>query len=214
MDTTLLYDNHVNDELITEWSKRKTAQHYHPTRVTWWCRNVKHRILYFFNSRKKQKREHHRKMENLYYQDLHDILRGPKNFKDKALAPKNLKGKTLRLISAYHRKIMLDSGQHFGYMEEGPTLYHIIRGRKRREQRTTHYIQLENGQTLETTHKIIRAFRDHFQTKYNLIPCEDTQYQMLITHNEAHTKLCRRSAYGTNNTWRTTYITQSTKSEK
>jgi hypothetical protein len=144
MDTTLLYDKQVNDELITEWSKWKSAQHYYPTRVMWWCRHVKQRIRYFFNSRKKQKKEDHRKMENFYHEVLYDILRGPKNFKDKALELKNIKGKILRLNSAYHRKIMLGSGQHFGYTEEGPILYHIIRGRKRREQRTIHSIHLEN----------------------------------------------------------------------
>jgi hypothetical protein len=84
MDTTLLYDKQFNDDLVIEWKKWTTAQGHYPNKVMWWCRHVKNRLRYFSTIEGGKKREYHKKTENHYYEVVHNILRGPRNFEDKA----------------------------------------------------------------------------------------------------------------------------------
>jgi hypothetical protein len=65
-------------------------------------------------------------MENHYYGVVYDILRGQRDFQDKAIELKMMKRKIVRLNSAYCQQMLLDSGQQNNYVEEEPTLYHII----------------------------------------------------------------------------------------
>jgi hypothetical protein len=134
-----------------------------------------------FNSRR-QKREDYRKLENRYYEVVYDILRGPRDSQDKTIELKRMKGKIVRLNSAYYQHMMLGSGQQNNYIE-GPTQYHIIRGRERREQRTVHSLQTEDGELLVTSRAIPHAFHDRYQQQqHNKIPREDSHYQYLVQH--------------------------------
>jgi hypothetical protein len=65
-------------------------------------------------------------MENHYYDVVYDILRGPRDLQDKEIGLKMTKGKIVRLNIAYYQHIMLVCGQQNNYVEEGPTLYHVI----------------------------------------------------------------------------------------
>jgi hypothetical protein len=162
--------------------KWTTAHGHYPNKVMWWCRHVKHRLRYFFNNRRRQKREEQRKMENHYYKVVYDILRGPKDFQDKAIELRRMKGKIVRLNTAYYQHMMLDSGQQNNYVEEGRTLYYIIRGRKRREHRTVHSLQTEDGQLLVTSRAILHAFHDRYEQQYDKLPREDSHFQVLAQH--------------------------------
>jgi hypothetical protein len=56
-------------------------------------------------------------MENHYYEVVYVILKGPRDFRDKGIELKRMKGKIVRLNSAYYKHMMLDSGQQNNYVE-------------------------------------------------------------------------------------------------
>jgi hypothetical protein len=58
--------------------------------------------------------------------------------------------------------------------------------RKRREQRTVHSLQTEDGHLLVTLRAMLHAFHELYQQQYDKIPREVSHYQVLVQHIKMH----------------------------
>jgi hypothetical protein len=100
--------------------------------------------------------------------------------KDKALKLKQLKANLLRLSSEQRQHVALRSVVHTTARGENTTLYHIIRSRKRQEQRTIKTILQEDDTAVMTTHEIFRAFQTHYETEFAMMHADKISYPTLM----------------------------------
>jgi hypothetical protein len=73
----------------------------------------------------------HRKMKNHLYQCIYDILRTDKPEEEKYQILKKYKAKIVCLNAKKEEKLMLDMENHDKIEDEEPSLFHILKKRKR-----------------------------------------------------------------------------------
>jgi hypothetical protein len=88
-----------------------------------------------------ERNKNHNIMENHLYECLYDILRGEAPETDKYYTLQIYKAKIVNLHSRKRAKILLDTNAHNKMEDEGPTLYHVVQQRRRRELREIREIQ-------------------------------------------------------------------------
>jgi hypothetical protein len=107
-------------------------------------------------------------MEKFYYSAINDVIREPNVDEAKAIILKRLKAKIIQLKSKYYRALQVDVGQS-DRIREGPSLHHLLQGRKRQKQLIIHQVYDQNGTIQKTTVDLLRLFADHMRQKYDHI---------------------------------------------
>jgi hypothetical protein len=79
------------------------------------------------------------------------------------------KAKIVRLHARQIQKVTLDSNAHYK-----PTLFHILKMVNRRETRTIHHVQDQQGSIVTRTQDFLNNFVTHLSQKYGPIPIENT----------------------------------------
>ena len=97
MNTTLLRDNVVQQNLKIQWTKWKTHQKFYPNNVTWWERYVKPMLKRNFQREGTERRRERRTLENFYYAAIYDTLDAPMDPARKAITLKRLKAQITNL---------------------------------------------------------------------------------------------------------------------
>jgi hypothetical protein len=77
-----------------------------------------------------------REMENFYYQCIYDILQDPEKRRRMMADVNKLKAKIVQLHSARMEAVKLDVEDRVTYKDGKASIYHIIKQKSRREQRT------------------------------------------------------------------------------
>ena len=98
-------------------------------------------------------------MESFYYAAIYDILQEPATYTQKITTLKKLEAKIVRLNSTFHQRIVLDTEEHDKTIGENPSLYHILKTRKRQNNRTIKRISDEHCEVHSTSTAIIKAFK-------------------------------------------------------
>jgi hypothetical protein len=108
-------------------------------------------------------------MEHHLYECLYDILRGHAPGKDKLPVLQRYKGKIVLLHSKRRAKILLDTHAQDKMEAEEPSLFHVLKLRRRREDREIQQIQ-DSDCTIYTRHQgIARTFVKHLARKFRPI---------------------------------------------
>jgi hypothetical protein len=68
------------------------------------------------------------------------------------------------------------------YRKEEPSHFHLLREAKRRKQHTVHQITTSASGTLHTSQEILKAFGEHFTTKYDTFTIDQDCKQKLLKH--------------------------------
>jgi hypothetical protein len=108
-------------------------------------------------------------MESFYYATINDILRDEKIGQRKITKLRELKAKIIRLQSQEQQKRLLDIGDADRFQVETPSIYHLMRTRKRQEKRNITNVTDENGKKHDTNGTIIRTFTYHLRKRYGKI---------------------------------------------
>jgi hypothetical protein len=70
-------------------------------------------------------------LKRFYYTSMHDRLHDQRDYQAKASALKLLKAKIVRLHAIHYKTIMVDNGEKDKYNEEEPSLFHILKEKKK-----------------------------------------------------------------------------------
>jgi len=91
-----------------------------------------------------------------------------------------MKSKTTRLHHEEQKRLFLNNADRGRTDDNSPSLYHLIRARKRQERRTVQTIQDRNGVTHTTMADIKHTFKDYMQTKLDIIPADGESLRRLM----------------------------------
>jgi len=166
MNTSLLKDATFKHVIQTHWKKWQTRKKYYPNAVVWWERCVKPMIRHLF-TREGTERKHDRIiLENFYYNAIYKKLNEPTNHETTAITLKHLKAKITRLHHAELRRILLYNGEQDALEGEEPSIYHILKARKRQIARMVTKIMDNNGIEHTTPTTILRTLTEYMGGKY------------------------------------------------
>jgi len=188
MNVTFLNDPHFQHKIQETWETWKRHFKYYPNRVSWWCRYVKRMIQLIFSREGADRRRDRVEMENFYYSAIYDAIREQSSDETRNTTLKRLKAKIIRLNSTHYRALQVDVGEGDRLRGEGPSLHHLLQGRKRKKQRTILHTLDHNGALKTTTVDILRLFTEHMKQKYDRIPTSAESMRRLL-ECELHTVL-------------------------
>jgi hypothetical protein len=118
-------------------------------------------------------------MENFYYEGMYAILQDTHQYEATSTAPRQLKDKIVRLHSTGLRRVVLDNGEHERLAGEKPTLYNLIKMRRRQESRMIREVQDINGNIHTITKDILRTFATFMRSKHGIITVDEKNVKYL-----------------------------------
>ena len=104
-------------------------------------------------------------MENVYYVAIYDILQDTYPHDRASIALHQLKDRTVRVHST--RQVFPDNSEHDRIVGEEPTLYHILKRRRRQESRMINSVHGSNGNKHISTMDILSTFTTFMRSKYD-----------------------------------------------
>jgi hypothetical protein len=86
---------------------------------------------------------------------------------------KRLNAQLVRLSSSYRQRLLVDSAGHDLIAGEHPSLDHLLRNRKRKENRLIRQVVEDNDERHTTSMTILRAFAAHFRQTFQTTESQD-----------------------------------------
>ena len=167
MNTALIDDPHFRDGIKMEWSEWKNHICWYPSILHRWEHHVKRKVKYLFVRERTERKLDCNRMENFYYATIYNILQEPVTYNQKIATLKKMRAKIVWLSSTFHQRTIMDTGEHDKTLGETPSLYHIIKLRKRQNSRTIKRISDEHDKIHSTSMAIIKAFAMYFNENSN-----------------------------------------------
>jgi hypothetical protein len=131
MNVSFLRETNFRSIIQTQWAKWKTHKKYYPNGVMWWGRYIKRIIRHLLINKGTERRRDRLAMETFYYDAIYNILQETTIQESTSRTLKILKASIVRLRHIEQQRIFLDTDKHDRIAEEGPSLYHILKVRKR-----------------------------------------------------------------------------------
>ena len=166
MNTSLLNDATFKHVIQTRW---KNGRHTKNTTLTPWCggRGALNPWYDTYSTGKGTERKHDIIiLENFYYNAICNKLNEPTNHETTSITLKHFKAKITRLHHAELRRILLDNGEQDVLEGEEPSIYHILKARKRQVARMVTKIMDNNGIEHTTPTTILRTLTEYMGGKY------------------------------------------------
>jgi exonuclease III len=182
MNAALLNSNATQSRLAEEWTRWDALKRLYSTRVQWLCRGIKPRIRTFFKREGRARAMEAKEMSEFLYTAIYDLLSSRMDPLEKHGRLQSLKAQLRRLHTTSRGCATMDAGTEDKYGDEEPSLYHLIRATKRRNQRSIHTIKTPEGEILSTTPAILRHFRTHFTSKYGTITTARVSKRWILQH--------------------------------
>jgi len=91
-----------------------------------------------------------------------------------------MKSKISRLHHEEQKRLFLNKADRGRTDDNSPSVYHLIRARKRQDRRTLQTVQERNGVTHTTMADIKHTFKDYMQTKFDIIPVDGENFRRLM----------------------------------
>jgi hypothetical protein len=179
MNVSLLRDKEFYTAMRMMWTKCKLHRKAYPSSVMWWVRNVKSMIKRTFIREEAERRRDRRQMENTYYEAIYEIVASEVGAEVKAILLKKFNAKIMRLNALDNHRFMVDIDRMDVVEDEDPSIFHIIRARKRQQMRLINNVRDDNGVVHTSSVGIVRTFVGHMKKKFSLIPIQQESYERL-----------------------------------
>jgi exonuclease III len=179
LNCKLLPSNYIMETRRTHWTSWKQHRPRYPNPNMWWVRHCKPRLRQMFRHEEAERRSDHRKMENFYYDCIYDLIRVEAPYTGATPALNHLRAKIVNLNSRRLQSTMSDTEASNFLIGEQPTLYQLIRRRKRTTTRLVRSVRDGDGVIQTSPMGIAAAFVTYFQTKYAAIEVDITSVQTL-----------------------------------
>jgi hypothetical protein len=130
----------------------------------------------------------HKELENFYYATIYEIINKTTDNKQTSIALKRIKAQIVRLHNKELQSIFLDNNEQERINEEEPTIYHIIKAKKKRQKARiiTHIID-KHGMEQTNTYEILRTFTEYMRNKFEQIPINETSFREIVKQSQSHT---------------------------
>jgi endonuclease/exonuclease/phosphatase family metal-dependent hydrolase len=180
MKASLLHDRGFCEVLRDRWTKWKTYKRYYPNAVKWWTVYVKGQIKKFFAGEGAVRRQDRLGMENFYYDAMYAAIGGVTNTATLCEILKELKGRIIQSQHGPNQRLLLDTDGQDEQLDETPTLFHLMRQRKRQQSRHIGHVNDSNEKTYTSAREIRRGFTEHLQQTFDTIKVETHSIQALF----------------------------------
>jgi len=176
MNTSLLKDMPFQRKFRTAW--REWAEHIKRYRM--YCTGgyikQKKKIKLLAIREGAERNADRRRLEEFYYTAIYDIVREPAQHSDKMVRLKSIKAKIVRLNNTYRHRVMLNTAEHDRIEGESPTLHHLLKRRKRQENRMISKIRDDSGVTQENSLAKLKAFSTRFLNSFQTNDVQEDFY--------------------------------------
>ena len=179
MNPHLMNDADIKILIRHEFEKWRKYKQYYPDMTIWWERCVKKSLCQLIRRAETERYADHRKMENHLYQCIYDILRTEKPEAKKYEILKRYKAKIVCLHARKMEKLMLDIDKQDKIEDEEPSLFHILKRRKRCKAREIRKIQDLQGNMYTQPQDIIDTFMTHLTQKYEHIDVDENSIAIM-----------------------------------
>jgi exonuclease III len=185
LNISLLDNPEIRDRLRESWNSWKRNSNWYGDITQWWSRSAKKQLRRFFMNVGAEKKRDAREMENHCYQCISDILQSPVGRQDRFADLNRFKAKIVKIHSERTQGAIRGMEGTEIWTEERISIHHIIRQKKRMEQRTVTAIRTANGHIAQSTQEILSAFWEELRQKYQAIPIEKEMMRELLSveHN-------------------------------
>jgi hypothetical protein len=127
-------------------------------------------------------------MENFYFSCIYELLQGDATHAATQSQLNRLKAKLVCLQHRNLQKKLLDSDEADRVEGESPSLYTVLRMKRRREERSIPALHDDGGVLQTTPGEIARTMTTHLRNKYKPIPVERPSVRLLaVLHSPSTT---------------------------
>ena len=172
----------MNPEIITrtpfttafreEWEKWKRHKVYYPDTGSWWERQVKPNVRRLARRVATEKHRTYKIMETHLYECLHDIINANIPETEKYIPLQKYKAKIVRLNAQKREQLLLDTHPYDRIDEESPSLFQVLKIRKRQAAREITRITDEEGTVYTAQKDIADIFVRHYERTFRPIAAD------------------------------------------
>jgi len=160
MNTVVLGEGSFRQLLQCKWETWRSHRKYYPAAVMWWERYVKRMLRQTFTWEGAARRRDRRSLGNLYYEEIY-TLQTPADHATKAAKLKHLKAKITPPHHEEQKCLFLSKDDRDSLEGENPSLYHLLKARKRQESTTIQTLHDGNGVPQTTISNILKTFKNY-----------------------------------------------------
>ena len=182
MNVAYLHEKTFRDNLNTRWTQWQQHKRFYPNTVQWWGRYVKRMVRQIFTSEGTGRRRDRQTLENFYYDAICTVLQADTITDSSYVTLKTLKAKIVRLHMEPHKRLFLHMDEQDKFEDETPSLYHLLKLRKRQESRTIDRFYDSEGNLHTSPHTILRIFMEFMQKEYSIITVDDGCLNHMLRH--------------------------------
>jgi hypothetical protein len=115
-------------------------------------------------------------LKNFYYEAIYTLLKTPANHATKAAKLKHLKAKINRLHHEEQKCLFLSNDDSDRLEGKYPSLYHLLKARKRQESTSIQTLHDGNGVPQMTIAGILMTFKNYMYEKFGNISTDNEVY--------------------------------------
>jgi hypothetical protein len=119
-------------------------------------------------------------LEIFYYEAIYTLLQTPADHATKAAKLKHLKAKITRLHHEEQKCLFLSNDDHGRLEGENPSLYHLLKARKRQESTTIQTLHDGNGVPQTTIAGILISFKNYMYENFGNISTDNDSLRQLL----------------------------------
>jgi hypothetical protein len=173
-DPTLVTEAYIKEKIKIAWEKWRRTRRYYPDEIMWWERCVKTQLQRLLRQEEAERRANHSHMEEHLYECIYDILSSNIPATERFNALQRYKAKLVRLHATRRNQILLDVRENDKVQDEEPSLFHVLRMRRRRAAREITQVTDVQGNTHTTPSAIDATFVSHLRTIYKQIDVDES----------------------------------------
>jgi hypothetical protein len=166
MDDRILEDKRFVEQFKILWDQLRKQKNVFPNTPIWCERSCKRMIQGFFHKVQAERMRDHRAMENYYYECIYESLQQPAHNVDTRSVLQKLKAKIVRLHNIRLNQLPIDNNTAERIEGEQPTMYNILKMRRKRNEPTITALRDQDGITQTTPRGIARTLVTYMCEKY------------------------------------------------
>jgi hypothetical protein len=148
--------------------------------MEWWVRAAKQKIRNVFTRVGTEKRQEESRLEIFCYQRIYDILQNPQRRLDRIADVTKFKANIVKLHSVRKKGTKVDLDHLAVFNNERASIYHIVKQKKRRKQRTITKILDQAGRTQTTEKGIVQVIQDFPRNKFEPIRVDNECVRRMV----------------------------------
>ena len=180
MNPEIILGTPFQNAFSDEWEKLQRHKNFYPDTVSWWERQVKPNVRRLARRVATEKQRTHKLMENHLYDCIYDIINANIPEAAKYIPLQKYKAKIVRLNAQKREQLLLDTHPYDRLDEENPSLYQVLKIRKRQAAREITTITDEDGTAYTAQKDVADVFVHHYERTFRPIAADSRAIKILM----------------------------------